>query len=245
MSTNDGPAIEAPFDARAEARRLLRTSRWATLATLDRRAGGPYASLISFAADLDGAPLLLISRLAVHTRNLEIDPLCSILLAQVGAGDPLLHPRVSLTGHAEKTDEPRASRRFLACHPDAAFYAGFADFAFYRMVVQGAHLVAGFGRIVDIPPEDLLLAMEDAAGLLAAEEEAVAHVNADHADAVALYATRLLGRREGSWRVTGIDPEGCDLALEEERARLLFSERVTSPAELRMAFQQLATLARG
>lgn len=245
MSDSPNTASEAPFDPRAEARRLLRISRWGTLATLDRRAGSPYASLISFAADVDGAPLMLISRLAVHTRNLETDPLCSILLAQVGAGDPLLHPRVSLTGHAEKTDHPRASRRFLACHPDAAFYAGFADFGFYRMVLQGAHLVAGFGRIVDIAPEDLLLDLRDADGLLAAEEEAVAHVNADHADTVALYATRLLGLRDGAWRVTGVDAEGCDLALQEERARLLFPERVTSPSELRIAFQKLATLARG
>lgn len=234
----------APFDPRAEARRLMRAARFASLGTLERRTGAPYVSLVSTATDADGTPVILISRLALHTRNVEVDPLASLLFAEVGAGDPVTHPRLSLMGRAERTDDARVRRRFLARHPQASLYAGFSDFSFWRLVPTSAHLVAGFGRIVDLAPEDLLLPLDDAAGLLEAEEEAIAHMNEDHRDALALYATELLGKAPGDWRVTGIDPEGCDLALGDETARLLFPDMVKSPAALREALRRLADTAR-
>ncbi len=237
-------SAQPAFDARAEARRLMRSARFATLATVDRRTGGPYASLISAATDVDGTPIVLISRLALHTLNVEENPASSVLFAEVGAGDPLVHPRVSVTTRAQKTDDPRVRRRFLARHPGAAMYADFADFSFWRLVPEGAHLVAGFGRIVDIPPTDLLLDLDGATALAEAEDEALAHVNEDHADTVALYATRLLGLPAGAWRMTGLDPEGCDLADGDQFARLLFPARVDGPAALRRAFQAMADTAR-
>ncbi len=184
---------QTAFDARAEARRLMRTARFATLATLDRRSSGPYASLVATATDVDGAPLVLISRLALHTQNLEADPASSVLFAEVGGGDPMVHPRVSVTTRAERCDDQRVRRRFLSRHTDAALYADFADFSFWRLVPTGAHLVAGFGRIVDLSPADLLLDLAGVESLVAAEEEAVAHVNEDHPDTVSLYAAGLLG----------------------------------------------------
>jgi putative heme iron utilization protein len=232
------------FDARAEARKLMRSARFATLATLDRTTGGPYPSLISAATDIDGTPIVLISRLALHTLNVETNPTSGVLFAEVGAGDPLVHPRVSVTTRAGRTEDPRVRRRFLARHPGAAMYADFADFSFWRLVPQGAHLVASFGRIVDISATELLLDMEGAEGLVDAEEEAVAHVNSDHADAVSLYATKLLGLPVGEWRMTGIDPEGCDLADGDRFARLLFPFRVDGPAGLRKALRVLAETAR-
>ncbi len=235
---------DGAFDPRAEARRLIRTARWASLATLRGAERTPYASLVSVATDLDGAPLILISRLAVHTRNLEATPEASLLFAEVGAGDPLIHPRVSVSGRFAPTRDERASRRFLARHEDARMYAGFTDFSFWRLEIGSAHLVAGFGRIVDLTPADLLVDPAGTEGLAAAEQEAVAHVNADHPDTVGLYATRLLGLPAGAWRMTGIDPEGCDLALGDMTARLLFPQRVTGPAGLRQAFQDLAEQAR-
>lgn len=235
---------EPAFDARAEARRLMRSARYATLATVDRKTGGPYPSLVTAATDMDGVPIVLISRLALHTLNLEQNPVSGILFAEVGAGDPLVHPRVSVSTRAQISDDPRVRRRFLARHPDAAMYAGFADFAFWRMVPEGGHLVAGFGRIVDIPREHLLTDLTGAEALSAAEEEALTHVNEDHADTVALYATRLLGLPPGDWRMCGLDPEGCDLADGDRFARLPFPERVDGPGALRRAFQHLAEAAR-
>jgi heme iron utilization protein len=245
MSDN---AAARPFDPRAEARRLIRSGRYASLGTLERQSGAPYVSLVSTATDVDGAPLLLISTLAVHTRNLEVDPLASILFADVGAGDPVTHPRVSVLGRAEKAEEPRVRRRFLARHGQASFYAGFADFSFWRIVPTAAHLVAGFGRIVDLAPEDLLLPADEATALAEAEAEAIAHMNEDHRDALNLYATRLLGRCPGDWAVTGIDPEGLDLARSDEAgdeaARLVFPDMVKSPGALRQALRLLAEQAR-
>ena len=157
------------------------------------------------------SPLLLLSDLAQHTRNLVADPLVSLLFeAPPGYPDPLAGPRLTLLGRAERCDDAHAAARFAARHPSSAVYAGFADFHLYRVVVERGHLVAGFGRISWIEGGDLRFAA-DASALAAAEAEIVAHMNADHADAIALYAERLLGRAGDGWRMTGIDPEGLDL----------------------------------
>lgn len=242
MPSDNAP--EQAFEPRAESKRLIRTGRYASLGTLDRKTGAPYVSLVSTATDFDGAPVILISTLAVHTRNLEADPHVAILFAEIGGGDPVAHPRVSVTGVARKVDDERAKRRFLERHCSARVYAGFSDFAFWRIEPAAAHLVAGFGRIVDLSPQDILAPVESAEGLAETEAEAVAHVNEDHADTAGLYATALLGRTAGAWRVTSIDPEGCDLAQGDETARLLFPNVVKTPAELRHAFRVLADKAR-
>ena len=238
------PEAGKPFDAAAEARRLARGARFASLATLDRRTGAPYASLVSTATDIDGAPIILISRLAVHTRNIEVDPMVSILFSEIGAGDPLLHPRVSVSATAQKVESEGPKRRFLTRNPAAEMYAGFQDFAFYRLQPLHAHLVAGFGRIVDLAVSDLLLDVSKAPGLVEAEAEAVAHVNEDHKETLSLYATQLLGRAAGPWRMTGLDPEGFDLASGDETARVIFPNTVNTPGDLRKAFQVLAEQAR-
>ena len=139
-----------------EARNLLRRARTATLATLNADDGFPYASLVNVATDVQGMPLLLISTLAWHTRNLVADPRASLMVAEVPAsGDALTGPRVSVMGRFVKSDEAALRRRYLARHPAAELYAGFADFAFWRMVPERAHAVAGFGRIETIPADEM------------------------------------------------------------------------------------------
>lgn len=141
----------------AVARRLLAETGTAALATLDP-AGAPFASYVTLAPGADGAPLLLLSRLAVHTRNLAADPRASLLLvreADRGQGR-LAAERLSLSGEvAVAADQDAARALFLARHPDAGGYSRFADFAFYRLAVTGGHLVAGFGVIVDLAAADL------------------------------------------------------------------------------------------
>ena len=105
-------------------------------------------------------------------------------------------------------------RRFLARHPEAAFYADFPDFGFWRLRVEGAHYIGGFGRIFDLDPGDLLLPLADAEGLVEAEPGIVEHMNEDHADALELYATALGDAGPGPWRMAGIDPEGFDIVLD-------------------------------
>src|SRR5262249_657946 len=101
--------------------------------------------------------------------------------------------RIMLIGTAAPTEDPQARRRYLDRQPEAEMFAGFGDFAFYRVTLKAAHLVAGFGRIVDLKPREVLTETGDAAELLAAEPEILAHMNGDHADALRLYATKLLG----------------------------------------------------
>jgi heme iron utilization protein len=137
-----------------------------------------------------------------------------------------------------------AAGSYLRRHPEAEMFANFADFAFYRMEIVRAHLVAGFGRIVDLNPQDILTNISDAASLVEAEGDAIAHMNADHADACRLYATRLLGAPDGEWRCVGIDPEGLELQHGRTALRLPFPQRVTAPGPLRAVLKQLADQAR-
>ncbi|MEA2858745.1 MAG: hypothetical protein QOC72_784, partial [Methylobacteriaceae bacterium] len=136
---------EAGYDAPAEAKRLLRAIRAGGLASLAEN-GHPFASLVNVATDFDGSPLLLLSRLAAHTLNLERDPRCSLLLSQSGKGDPLAHPRLTVIGRAERTRDEHVRGRFLRRHPKSELYAGFADFSFWRISVERAHLNGGFAR---------------------------------------------------------------------------------------------------
>jgi putative heme iron utilization protein len=240
----------ADFNPAAVAKVLLRTIRAGTLATLDRNTGHPFASLVNVATDVDGAPMILVSRLSTHTANLEVDGRASILLAETGKGDPLAHPRLTVLGAMarvarEASDEPRLRRRFLARHPKSELYAGFADFAFWRMGVVSAHLNGGFARAADLTAADVLTEMSDADEVVQAEEGAVAHMNADHAEATRLYATKLLGADDGAWRITGIDPDGADLALGDRTLRLPFHGRVTTAEQMRKALVALAGEARG
>jgi len=237
--------MPAKAELASAARGLLRRAFKASLGTIDSANGYPYASLITLATDASGAPTFLISGLALHTRNLAHDQRASVLIDETGAlADPLQGARVTLYGQAEKTAEERVRRRFLARHPEAAFYADFPDFAFWRLAVEGAHYIGGFGRIVDLTPSDLLVPTEGAARLLEAEPDIVEHMNADHADAVELYATALAGAAKGPWRMVGIDPEGCDIALEGAARRILFAEPVTTPAEARKELVRLVGEAR-
>ncbi len=230
-------------------RRLLRRQAHAALATSLVETSGlrPYASLVAVACDIDASPLLLLSDLAQHSRNIAADNRISLLFDgggdHVPSPDPLAEPRFSLLGEAERSDDPRLLARFVARHPSAAAYAGFGDFRLYRVTIGRGHLVAGFGRIAWVEPGELRFT-GDAGALAAAEAEIVAHMNADHADALALYAERLLGRGGTGWRMTGIDPEGIDLRREQETARLDFADPVLDPTAARETLVAFAATAR-
>jgi putative heme iron utilization protein len=229
----------------AEARSLMRRAFKGSLATLDASKGYPYASLIIVATDPSGAPTFLISTLALHTRNLIKDPRASILVDGTGAlADPLQGARVTLFGRAETVAGAAPKQRFLVRHPEAALYADFEDFGLWRLAVEGAHYIGGFGRIVDLSPEELLISVAGADGLIEAEPGIVEHMNQDHADALELYAMAFGGGGPGLWRLTGIDPEGCDLTLDGEACRVPFGQRVTAPALARQELVRLAEEAR-
>lgn len=246
----EGARPPADFDPKALAKTLLRATRAGTLATLDRNTGYPFASLVNIATDVDGSPLILTSRLSTHTANLEHDGRASVMLAETGKGDPLAHPRLTALGtfarvERDTADDARVRRRFLARHPKSELYAGFGDFSFWRMQVASAHLNGGFARAADMTAADVLTDVSGADELVAAEDGAVEHMNADHAEATKLYATKLLGEDDGPWRISGLDPEGADLIAGDRTARLAFPQRITSAGALRQMLVELAKQARG
>ena len=208
------------FDPVASARRILREARTGALATLLPADGAPFASLVTVATDPAGAPLLLLSGLAVHTANLAADPRASLLLEGRRLGDPLQGGRISVNGvmrRLPRAEDAAARRRFLARQPEAAGYAQFPDFDLWRMTPEAAHLVAGFGRIVRIAAADLLVdAVADEADLIAALERSEA------------FAAAAPG-----WRVVGLDGDGVDLG--RDGAGGLELRRLAVPGGLRAA----------
>lgn len=244
----EDPAFDParPFDAARQVRDLVRGADRAALATaLPSEAGAwPYASLVLTAVDHDLSPILLLSDLAEHSKAIVADDRVSLLFdGTAGFDQPLTGPRATLVGRATRTPDERLRRRYLARHPDAAGYANFGDFHFYRLAVERAHLVAGFGKIrwlagADLRPPPL------PAGLAEAEDGIVGHMNNDHADALQLCAGKLLGLPGQDWRMTGIDMEGIDLKQGGQVARLAFDTPLEKVDDARKVFVALVVKAR-
>ena len=226
-------------------RELVRSRDRAALATALAVGGGhwPYASLVLAAVDHDLTPILLLSDLAEHTKAIAGDDRVSLLFDGTHDLDqPLTGPRVTLVGRAVRTDDRRLAQRFLARHPDAEIYAGFRDFCFYRVAVERAHMVAGFGKIRWLSAEEVKAV--PAGGLAESEAGIVSHMNEDHADALQLYANRLLGLPGADWRMTGIDAEGIDLRRVGKVARLAFDAPLGAATEARKVLVELVAKAR-
>jgi putative heme iron utilization protein len=231
------------FDG-GEARRLIRAARTASLATL-LDDGTPYASLVKAASDFAGQPIIFISRLAWHTRNLEADSRASLMFLTDGpCGDLLDAPRVTAIGRFAPCAQPACAQRFLACHPDAAAYANFSDFSFWRMELERCHAIAGFGRIRTLEADAVALPPGQAEAIERLAPEALDHINEHHREALGLYATRLLGRPAADWRATALDPDGIELSDGKHSVRLAFAHPVGAAADLRAMLKALADQAR-
>ncbi len=220
----------------------VRRARSAVLSTMMDDDGWPYGSLVIVAFDFDGSPLMLFSNLSDHTKNLKGDKRAALLFEEGShLKNPQTGPRVTVMGKIRKTKEPRHQKRFLARHPEAALYAGFRDFNFFRMKVNRIHFVGGFAQAMWLKPKDLLSDTKAASALTRAESGVLNHMNGDHADAVDHYA-HLLGRRGNGWQMTGIDPDGADLRLGGRTARLAFEASISDRQGVREELIRLASL---
>ena len=229
---------EAHAAAVADAKRLMRLARTGALATLDAKAGAPLTTLIGVASDFDGAPLFLMSTLSRHTRNLAHDPCASLLLTGAHErGDPLNRPRVTLSGRVEQTAAPRAKVRYLQRNPKAQLYAGFADFAFYRLRIDDVHFNGGFGRASPLTVAEVLAPGDGEAALAEAEERLLAEANA----LGGAQLSRLTGHNalRLAWRAIGLDAEGLDLAAGGRAARAQFAAPAHDPGAWRTHLKQL------
>jgi putative heme iron utilization protein len=239
---------EAP-PGRAE-RLLIRRAVKASLATIGAAAhleteGWPAAALVTVAASADASPILLLSTLSHHTRNLMADDRAALLIdATEGFGNPQAGPRVTLVGRVRRDDDPALRRRFLARHPAAQVYAGFGDFAVYRMNVERLHSVGGFARAIWIEAKEAMLDPGACAEVATHEEDVLKHLNGDHPDTVALYATKLAGVRGKRFVAVGSDPDGLDIRGGRRLIRVDFSAPHYGLDSLRRAFVKMAQDAR-
>jgi len=227
----------------SEARRFLRRHHAGALATLSKRLGGyPFGSVVPFVLDHDARPAILVSRLAEHTKNMTADPRVS-LLVQDAAEDVQNAARLTLVGDAEAVADPSAIvARYLRCFPDAQALLDLGDFSFWRLRAVFVRHIAGFGAIRSItpqsfaPPENRLAEVED---------EIVAHMNADHADALRAYCRHATGVASSTAVLIGIDCDGIDVRADAAMVRIEFDEPVTNAGTAREALTALARQARG
>ena len=206
----------------------------------------PYVERrVAVATDFDGTPLILVSSLSEHTGGLLADPRCSLLLGEPGKGDPLAYPRISLRCRAGRLErgtaaQIRAERRYLNRHPKARLYAGFGDFAFFRLEVDRASLNGGFGKAYHLSRTDLIFDGPASNELIEAEQPAIDHMNADHRHAVDVYARAFANAAESGWSMIGVDAEGVDIASGDDIRRIFFAEPLAGAADLRPALVALA-----
>ncbi len=242
--------VDVPTPTHAErARTLVTQMTTGTLCTLAiEPCGYPYGSFVTVAFD-DGRPVFLVSTLAEHTRNLQRDRRASLLVAEGGAEDPLANGRVTLLGSCTQVagDGGNARTAFLASHPNAAYYADYRDFAFWTMQVTSIRYIGGYGRMSWVEAADWSAAEPDPLAMSAAG--IVAHMNADHADAIVAYCKAFSKASDiSAARMTGVDQYGFEMSAETPEGprpvRLAFGERVRTPEDVRASLRAMLDDAR-
>ncbi|MBL95215.1 MAG: hypothetical protein CFH06_01253 [Alphaproteobacteria bacterium MarineAlpha3_Bin5] len=229
-----------------QARTLIRKTLFGSLATVEISPSGfPYSSLVTYGLDFDGSPIFLFSRLSVHTRNLDKDPRCSLLISSPARHrNPQTAPRVTLMGSVKKKNSESYRDRFLHRHPQACLYATFKDFSFFAMAINKAHFVGGFALSSWLKSSEILSDQKAAKNIACAEQDLIEHMNREHFSSIDLFANVLLRRAGSNWIMTGVDPDGCDLRRKDYFARLSFTEPVNSPQKCREQLMKMAAKAR-
>ena len=208
--------------------------------------GHPYGSLVIYAVH-EGDPVLLISGLAEHTKNLEASPRCSLLVHERGPDNPLALARATFVANAERVDDDAVAASFLARHPDARYYADFTDFAYWRLRVTGVRYIGGFGRMSWVETD--AWASAEADPLSAHAKGIVDHMNDDHADALRVLSEAF--SRSGAVPeavMTGVDRYGFEMSVTTAQGprpvRIAFDEPVGTTAEVRGAMVAMLKKAR-
>ena len=233
-------------DAIFHSRQLVRAGRSAALSTiLSSNDGWPYTSFVTYATDQSCDLIFLFSDISDHTRNIKADPRVSVLVEQASSRkNPQTGQRVTLIGKIKKTKDANHTNRFLSCHPNAEMYAGFSDFNFYHMRAEQIHFIGGFASSFWHKDGEFQIKPKLAQLIKEAEADILAHMNADHADAIDLFANKLLRRKGYGWKMIGIDADGIDLIKNERLARLAFSSPLSNASDARVKLIALVSKAR-
>ena len=231
------------------ARTLVSRISTGTLCTLAAEPEGfPYGSFVTVAFD-NGHPVFLVSTMAEHTRNLQLDSRASLLVAETGSADPLANGRVTLLGPCTRVEGDGGSARaaFLETHPNAAYYVDFDDFGFWRLKVESIRYIGGYGRMSWVEAADWQAAEPDP--LAETASDIVTHMNDDHADAMVLYCRAFSKATEISVAtMTGVDRYGFEMSVETAEGprpvRLMFPQPVGTSGEVRTALVTMLKMAR-
>ncbi len=249
MSEEKSVLREVDAEAIKLARTLLRTSRHGALAVLNAGSGAPGISRVGVSTDVDGTPIILISRLAQHTAAVLKDGHCALLLGEPGKGDPLAHARISIDCIATEVDREsdehlRLRARYLNHQPKAKLYADLGDFRFFKLEPVSASLNGGFGKAYAMTPDQLLTRSAITPELEAREPGAVEHMNEDHFDSVDHYARHYLGLQQGNWMLGGIEEDGITIFLGDDVRRIFFDQPLASADDMHLALVKMARTAR-
>ncbi len=248
-----GPALpQVPEPSHAErVRTLFSRASVATLCTLSRKhAGFPFGSLMPYTLDAQGRPLFLISNMAMHTQNLKADPRASLFVTQAAEdGDLLGAARATLVGNAApvpETDLASARETYLSAHENSRYWVDFADFHFFRLEPVDLYYVGGFGVMGWVEAADYDAASPDP---LAAQAPAIlAHMNADHVDAMLLLARIHAGMEASEASITSVDRLGFSLRLKTadgmKGTRIAFPKEVRSASETREVLVEMVRRAK-
>jgi len=217
-----------------------------------------YSTFTLAAFDYDLSPILLLSDLSEHTKNIQEKNSASLMLCEErklykffpkfdnkisSYEDPMSRPRVTLIGKLKKTKDPNHKKRFILRHPASNLYANFKDMNFYKMDIKSAHLIGGFAQVKWFTSEDILC--KNILNFKESEEDIINHMNSSHKTSIKLYINNLMQseisstQRKGDWNITGIDPDGFDMRKKQITARYFFDREVSNAKKLRGVFVNL------
>jgi hypothetical protein len=248
-ASNQPSPPEPSFSERA--RTLVYIARIGSLSTLSRKQPGfPFGSVMPYGLDALGRPIFLISTMAMHTQNLQADPRASLLVTQDdGEGDPLGASRVTLIGNVQTIPQPEiadARKLYLERYANSKYWVDFEDFSFYRMDVVDVYYVGGFGVMGWVKASDYDRAQPDPLADVAAG--IIAHMNADHKDALVLLASKSAGIESQEAAMTAVDRLGFQVRLKTadgvRGARIAFLREVRNADDARKVLIEMVQQAR-
>lgn len=235
-----------------EARKFLRSTRSGILSTHSVRFEGyPFGSVAPFVLDHDCQPIVLISNLAEHTKNIDLNPKVSLLVF-AGAEDLQANARLTLLGEAAKIDKASDAdlrARYLRYLPQAASYFDMHDFSFYRIQIRQARYIGGFGKMSWLSDVDLFSGMIPSSATLATQEAAIVeHMNTDHAENLLNYCRHFHNMNATTANMLGIDCDGFDVNAStgdtSTALRFDFEQPIHDAQSARMVLVAMAKAAR-